>query len=140
VPNAGQEDADGDGLGDACDSSPGSRPGKVTGGGWIADEKHHFAFTARSLADASTAEGELTFVDRAARLRLKATAIDAVAVAGGHATIRGTGSVNGGEIVEFTVEVVDAGEPGRGDTFRVSLPGYEAGGRLNGGNIQTSSS
>ncbi|MCA1684002.1 MAG: thrombospondin type 3 repeat-containing protein [Actinobacteria bacterium] len=137
VPNAGQEDADGDGLGDACDSSPGSRPGKVTGGGWIAEEKHHFAFTARSLAEASTAEGELTFVDRAARLRLRATAIAAVAVAGGHATIHGTGTVNGGPTVEFTVEVVDAGEPGRDDTFRVTFPGYEAGGRLNGGNIQT---
>ena len=38
--------------------------------------------------------------------------------------------------VEFLLEVDDLGEPGRSDTFRISWPGYVAGGVLNGGNIQ----
>ncbi len=140
VPNPGQEDADGDGVGDACDPSPGSRPGKVTGGGWITDDKHSFGFTARSFADGTPPTGQLTFVDRAVGFRLKATAINSVEVAGAHATVRGAGTLDRGASVEFTVEVVDSGEPGRDDTFRLRFPGYEAGGRLNGGNVQTSSS
>src|SRR5207245_2192820 len=37
----------------------------------------------------------------------------------------------------FTVQVCDNGEPGRNDTFSISLStGYSAGGTLAGGNIQ----
>jgi Thrombospondin type 3 repeat len=134
--NPDQADADGDGLGDACDATPGTTSGKATGGGWITAEKHSFGFAVRSLAGVAP-QGELVFTDRVARHRLKATAIGAVAVSGARATIRGTGTLNGDATVEFTVEVVDRGEPGRDDTFRIAWPGYEAAGTLNGGNVQT---
>lgn len=136
IPNADQADADGDGLGDACDATPGTTSGKATGGGWITAEKHSFGFTVRSLAGVAP-QGELVFTDRVARVRLKAAAISAVAVSGARATIRGTGTLNGDATVEFTVEVVDHGEPGRDDTFRIAWPGYETAGTLNGGNVQT---
>ncbi len=137
VPNPDQADLDGDGRGDACDPTPGAGAGKATGGGWITEDKHGFAFVARSLPGTGSAAGELVFTDRAARLRLKATSITAVAVSGTRATIDGIGTVNGEATVAFVVELDDLGEPGRNDTFRITWPGYEAGGTLNGGNVQT---
>jgi hypothetical protein len=39
--------------------------------------------------------------------------------------------------VDYIVEVTDAGEPGRDDTFSIALSnGYSAGGKLAGGNIK----
>jgi fibro-slime domain-containing protein len=136
VPNADQSDRDGDGLGDACDPTPGSTPGKVTGGGWITDAKNSFGFNAR-YGDAES--GHLTYHDKVAGLKLASTAITLVQTTGTHAVLAGTGVVNG-VVVTWRVEVDDNGEPGRSDTFRISWPGYSAGGVLNGGNVQIHSS
>jgi hypothetical protein len=65
--------------------------------------------------------------------------VTGVACQGNTATIIGTGTVNGAP-VSFQVRVVDNGEPGRTDVFRISWAGgdvYANGGTLtDGGNIQ----
>lgn len=135
VPNVDQADLDRDGIGDACDPTPGSTPGKVTGGGWITDAKHSFGFNARYDAGAAAPSGQLTYQDKQAGVRLKATSISLVAISGTHATILGSADVNGTS-TDFRVDVEDLGEPGRSDTFRIVAGAYSAGGTLNGGNIQ----
>ncbi|HZB22493.1 MAG TPA: post-COAP-1 domain-containing protein [Gaiellaceae bacterium] len=135
VPNGDQSDRDGDGIGDGCDATPGSTPGKVTGGGWITDAKNSFGFNARYVAGMATPDGHVTYHDKAATLKLESTSITLVQVSGTHAVIEGTGEVNGVH-VEWRIEVDDVGEPGRNDTFRISWAGYSAGGVLNGGNVQ----
>jgi hypothetical protein len=135
VPNPDQSNVDGDSQGDACDPTPGSTPGKVTGGGWIGSEKSNFALTVQYSAGMAAAIGHVTFHDRAAGIELESMEITSVIVSGTRATILGWGSV-GGSTVEFRLEVEDLGEPGQNDTFRISWTGYSKGGVLNGGNIQ----
>ena len=51
--------------------------------------------------------------------------------------IKGTAEVDGVGGFDYTVDVSDAGEPGRDDTFSIVLSnGYSAFGKLVGGNIQ----
>jgi hypothetical protein len=135
VPNPDQSDVDGDGIGDACDPTPGSTPGKVIGGGWVGTDKKSFGFTAQYTAGMAGPKGELTYQDRLGGVMLGSSAITSVIISGTHATIRGTGIVNGTSI-EFRVEVDDLGEPGVNDTFQITWSGYTAGGTLNGGNIR----
>jgi hypothetical protein len=55
------------------------------------------------------------------------------------ASIFGLASVNGSGAFEYEIDVADAGEPGRNDTYRISIPGasYDSGQHfLLGGNIQ----
>jgi hypothetical protein len=135
VPNPDQANADGDSQGDACDPTPGSTPGKVTGGGWLGNEKSDFTFTVQYTAGMAAPTGQIRFHDRAAALELKSTEITSVIVSDTHATILGKGTIAGTSI-EFRVEVDDLGEPGLNDSFRISWTDYSRGGTLNGGNIQ----
>jgi hypothetical protein len=136
VPNADQIDTDGDGQGDACDPTPGNTPGKVTGGGWIGEAKNSFGFTAQYTAGMDAPKGNVTYQDRATGLELRSVQLTSVIVySATRAVILGTATVNG-LAVEFRLEVEDLGEPGENDVFRISWSGYEAGGLLNGGNIQ----
>jgi hypothetical protein len=135
VPNTDQADTDGDGQGDACDPTPGSTPGKVTGGGWTGVEKSSFGFVAQYTTGMTAPKGEVSYEDRATGAKLHSTAITSVIISGTHATVRGTFMLNGVS-VEFRIEVDDLGEPGVNDTFRIFWPGYAGGGQLNGGNIQ----
>jgi len=51
--------------------------------------------------------------------------------------IEGTAQVNGEDGFTYQVDVVDNGEPGRNDSFKLHLSrGYDASGPLAGGNIQ----
>ena len=52
--------------------------------------------------------------------------------------IKGTAEVDGVGGFTYTVDVTDAGEPGRDDMFSIALSrnGYLASGKLAGGNIQ----
>jgi hypothetical protein len=136
VPNPDQANTDGDILGDACDPTPGNTPGKVTGGGWIGEAKNSFGFTAQYSAGMEAPKGKLTYQDKAAGLELESVQLASVIVYNEtRAVILGTATVNG-QPTEFRLEVEDHGEPGVNDTFRISWPGYEGGGVLNGGNIQ----
>jgi parallel beta-helix repeat protein len=135
VPNADQSDVDHDGIGDACDPTPGSTPGKVTGGGWIGEAKSSFGFTAQYTAGMTSPRGDVVYVAKPDGLNFRSSNIASLIVSGTHATIRGTGTVNGTQ-VDFRVDVDDFGEPGINDTFQISWGGYSAGGVLNGGNIQ----
>jgi len=78
----------------------------------------------------------VTYHDKAAGLKLRSVELTSVIVySTTRAVILGTAAVNG-QTTEFRVELEDRGEPGINDTFRISWSGYEAGGLLNGGNIQ----
>ncbi len=135
VPNTDQADRDGDGAGDACDATPGSTPGKVTGGGWITAAKHSFGFTAQYSAGTTAPKGHLTYQDKSSGTTIRSTALTVVSIAGTRATILGSAEVNG-VATDFRVVVDDLGEPGRSDTFTIEAGSYAAGGVLNGGNIQ----
>lgn len=135
VPNTDQGDTDGDAVGDACDATPGSSPGKVTGGGWITDEKHSFGFNAHYAAGMAAPSGHLRYQDNAAGVSLRSTSLSQLSFAGTLATFAGTADVNGVP-TSFRVDVEDLGEPGRSDTFRIVAGDYSAQGTLNGGNIQ----
>ena len=135
VPNTDQGDRDGDRVGDVCDPTPGSTPGKVSGGGWIASSKHNFAFIVRYAVGMPAPIGQVTYHDKTTGAKLESTSIASVVISGTHVTIRGAATVDGSS-VDFLLVVDDLGEPGRTDTFSVKWPGYEAGSILNGGNIQ----
>jgi len=80
-------------------------------------------------------KGQVTYHDKTLGLQLKSTTLNFVAISGTHATIAGTGIVNGAT-VDFRIDADDLGESGSADTFRISWTGYAAGGVLDGGNIQ----
>jgi hypothetical protein len=117
-------------------------PGKVTGGGMIGSDKESskitFGFTINYREGDSAPTGNLTYQDHTANLRLKATSFDLLMIEGSHAWFTGTGMMNDGQMVGFTVEVNALGKLGLGDTFDISIlamNGYSAGGTLAGGNI-----
>ena len=134
VPNPDQADSDRDGVGDACDPTPGSSPGKVTGGGWITETKNTFGFNAQYTAGRAP-KGNVNYHDKDAGVKISSTSITVVQIAGTHARIVGTATLNGAP-VDFVVDVDDLGEPGTSDTFKIRAGSYSAGGTLNGGNIQ----
>ena len=136
VANADQRDTDGDGLGDECDPTPGSTPGCAGGLGTLqTNAKASFAFGVRYRAGAPAPEGALGFMDRATGKSLASRRITSVIVVGSHASIRGEGRTNAGQIVAFWVDVDDLSTSGRLDTFTIQWPGYSAAGTLRAGNI-----
>jgi serine protease AprX len=126
---------------------PASTPGKISGGGHISNPgKKHFAFFAEYAAQSTTVGGEMKFDDKNG-MKVEATALGALTVSGGGATLKGDASVNGVAGYTFTLSVVDNGEPGAGDTYRLQLaqpanPLYSYDttvDALSGGNIQVQS-
>jgi hypothetical protein len=113
----------------------------VTGGGWITGTpsaaKGNFGVAGGIKQGAFW--GHLTYIDHGpGGPRVKGTGVTAYQVV--NATTRhieGTAQVNGQDGFTYQVDVVDNGEPGRNDTFKLHLSsGYGAFGTLNGGNIQ----
>jgi hypothetical protein len=113
----------------------------VTGGGWVTGTPSG----ARACFGVAggTRNGELwghfTFVDHGpGGPKVKGVGVTAyTAVNADTRRIEGPCEIDGRGGHTFRVEVADNGEPGRSDTFRVSLSnGYEAGGNLGGGNIK----
>jgi hypothetical protein len=110
----------------------------VTGGGYVLNKdgvKQHFA-VAGGIKNAAF-WGHLTYMDKAAGLKVKGTGVTAYTVTGPTSRhIEGTAEINGSPGT-YQVDVADNGEPGRNDTFAIRLPNsYTAGGTLAGGNIQ----
>jgi len=138
-PNPQQDDTDGDGFGDACEPPQRNTPARVTGGGWIDEPENAFELTAQYRAGLGAPTGTIVYQDNAAGLELRSVELTSLIVhRATRAVILGAGTVNG-QTEEFRLVVEDNGERGLNDTFHISWSGYEAGGLLNGGNIQISS-
>jgi hypothetical protein len=123
---------------------PSSTPGKISGGGHISNpSKKHFAFFAEYTTQSAKTGGDMSFDDKNG-MKVKATALASLTISGGTATLKGDASVNGTAGYKFTLDVVDNGEPGASDTYRLRLtqpanPMYSydtATSTLSGGNIQ----
>jgi len=112
----------------------------VTGGGWItgmSGDRANFGVAGGIKNDGLW--GHLTYIDHGqGGVKVKGTSVTSYEVIGPTSRrIKGMADVDGGGSVEYTVEVTDAGEPGRDDTFSIMLSnGYSASGTLAGGNIQ----
>jgi len=111
----------------------------VTGGGWIrtpSGDRGTFAIAGgiknRGLW------GHLSYHDHGTGMKVKGTGVTAYEVTGLTTRhIEGTAEVNGQPGYTYKVDVSDNGEPGRNDSFSLTLSnGYTAAGNLVGGNIQ----
>lgn len=111
----------------------------VTGGGWILGPtggKATFGVAGGIKNDGFW--GHLTYIDHGTGgVKVKGTGVTAYEVTGPISRrISGTAEIDGVSGT-YTVDVTDAGEPGRNDTFAITLStGYSASGTLGGGNIQ----
>jgi hypothetical protein len=114
---------------------------KVTNGGrFTAANGDKATFGGNAKADGL--QGEEEYQDHGPASSMNVHSIDITSVAcnaaGTSASIFGTATVNGGGSFDFRIDVVDNGEPGRADTYRIRLSnGYDSGTQtLSGGNIQ----
>jgi hypothetical protein len=117
---------------------PASTPGQVTGGGQIQmppTDKVSFGFNAQS--DGTTTKGNCNVIDHDKRIHIKCDNVQALVVAGTHATFFGQAHQDG-VTTNYRIDVDDLANPGAGvDTFKIQTDqGYVAGGFLTAGNIQ----
>jgi len=114
---------------------------RVTGGGFItlpSGAKGTFGVSGGINVKKNAFRGHLEYNDHGSGLRVKGTGVTAYIVLDAVTRrIQGTAKVNGVAGFTYQVDVSDNGEPGRNDTFSLSLSsGYSASGKLAGGNIQ----
>jgi hypothetical protein len=112
----------------------------VTGGGWITGTPSgaRANFGVAGGIKNNGLWGHLTYIDHGAGgVKVKGTGVTSYEVTGSISRrISGTAEIDGVSGT-YTVDVTDAGEPGRNDTFAITLStGYFASGTLAGGNIQ----
>jgi Bacterial Ig-like domain (group 1) len=117
---------------------PASTPGQVTGGGQIMmppTDKVSFGFNAQS--DGTTAKGNCNVIDHDKRIHIKCDNVQALVVAGTHATFFGQADQDG-VTTNYRIDVDDLADSGAGmDTFKIQTDqGYVAGGFLTAGNIK----
>jgi hypothetical protein len=129
-------------LGGQADASPSDRASscKITFGGWIttlAGDKATFG------GNVHETRGQLEYQDHgpAVDINVHSIRIDSVfcvSDAFAAATVTGFATIDGDGVHEFTLDLVDAGEPGRSDLFRIRMSnGYDSGEQpLLGGNVQ----
>jgi hypothetical protein len=113
----------------------------VTGGGWITGTPTgaRANFAAAGGIKNGGLWGHLTYIDHGSNgVKVKGTSVTSYEIMGPTwRRIKGMAEVDGAGDIGYTVEVTDAGEPGRDDTFSITLTnGYSASGKLAGGNIQ----
>jgi hypothetical protein len=121
---------------------PQSTPGcKVTNGGRItATNGDKATFGGNAKGDGP--QGQEEYQDHGPATAMNVHSIEVQAVtcnaAGTAASIFGTATIDGSGTFNFRIDVVDNGEPGRSDTYRIRLSnGYDSGVKtLSGGNIQ----
>jgi hypothetical protein len=115
------------------DGGPGGAACKVTGGGSIASGKFTISAHATLPPKGNTAY-------RDADTDFNAKKIASVSCSGRSATVTGSGT-NNGEPVTFEIRVVDNGEPGSADTYRLDLSsGGTPQGTLTKGNVKVHTS
>lgn len=117
--------------------------GDTNGGGWIPraeDGKANFDFNAHG---STPPEGHIQFDDPQQGVSLKGNVTSvSVSADGRTATFSGTCSLGDGSTCEYTVNVEDNAEPGRGaDRFTIGVApsngqSFQVSGLLGGGNIQ----
>jgi len=127
-------------AGVTCASPPPCSKAKdfVTGGGWItAPSGSRGTFGVAGGIKNGAFWGHLTYIDHGTGMKVRGTAVTAYTVIDQTTRrIEGTAEINGVPGT-YSVVVRDVGEPGRQDTFDLTLSnGYKAAGTLNGGNIQ----
>jgi beta-propeller repeat-containing protein len=113
--------------------------GKVTGGGAIdvGGGIGTFGFIVQRQSLSGPIRGDLQYVNHASGAKVHSVDFLSFVVAGNTATFSGDCLLNGATPCTFTVHVVDNGEPGRNDTFTISVSGGPTeGGTLRSGNIQ----
>lgn len=124
----------------SCAACPPPEGDFVTGGGWITGPSGARAnFGVAGGIKNGGFWGHLTYIDHGpSGPKVKGTGVLSYEVTGPTSRrISGTAEVNGVGGFTYTVDVTDAGEPGRNDTFSITLSnGYSASGMLAGGNIQ----
>jgi hypothetical protein len=112
----------------------------VTGGGWItAPSGAKGTFGVAGGIKNGALWGHLTYIDHGGNgPKVKGTGVTAYRVVDDVTRhIEGTAEVDGQGGATYSVDVSDRGEPGRNDTFSLTLSnGYGASGSLEGGNIQ----
>ncbi|HEY3219233.1 MAG TPA: choice-of-anchor P family protein [Gemmatimonadales bacterium] len=113
----------------------------VTGGGWITGTPSgaRANFGVAGGVKNGGLWGHLIYIDHGpGGIKVKGTSVTSYDVLGPTSRrITGRAEVDGVGDVGYTVDVTDAGEPGREDTFSITLDnGYSASGPLAGGNIQ----
>jgi hypothetical protein len=113
----------------------------VTGGGWITGTPSgaRANFGVAGGIKHGGFWGHLTYIHHGpSGFKVKGTGVTSYEVTGPTSRrIEGTAEVDGVGGIGYTVDVTDAGEPGRDDTFSITLSnGYSASGKLAGGNIQ----
>lgn len=129
-------------AGVACPKAPsgggGGCKGKVTGGGvfMLNNQRQTFGFIAGTKKD-GTSFGNFNYVNHGTGAHLQGN-VQSVSVDGATSTATVTGTLKTGD--PYTLVVVDAGEPGRADTFNLSSGPVNTGGPIaldpRGGNIQ----
>jgi hypothetical protein len=109
---------------------------KVTGGGALTTAAGGRA-TFGGDAQPDPPRGALSYADRGTSTTFRSSTVTAIVSDGVRAAIFGTGVVNG-VTRRFRIDVVDNGEPGRNDRYRIRFDnGYDSGDRpLDSGNIQ----
>jgi len=124
-----------------CGGGPCDGQDFVTGGGWITGTPGGAKGTfgvAGGIKNGSL-WGHLTYIDHGAGgPKVKGTGVTSYTVLSPTMRrIEGTAQIDGVGGFTYRVDVADNGEPGRNDTFDLSLSnGYAAAGNLAGGNIQ----
>jgi hypothetical protein len=115
---------------------PYSTPGHVTGGGQVPSSTgaDHATFALNAKSDGKGMDGNCNVLDDTTTVRC--LDVTALVQGPGSATIYGHAKVNG-SAATYRVDVVDAGEPGTADQFRiVTSAGYSGGGIVTNGNVQ----
>ncbi len=117
----------------------GPKPGeqKVTGGGWIpiSSDKGNFGFNAKKKGISTS--GHLNYDDKAGQMKIQTTSVNSLSITGNRATFSGPCTVNKATGFTCTVDVIDNGESGSTDFFRIQVSnGYDRGGTLGSGNIK----
>ncbi|HEY8133215.1 MAG TPA: choice-of-anchor P family protein [Thermoanaerobaculia bacterium] len=109
----------------------------VTGGGWYTNGSGRATFAVAGGIKNGGGWGHLAYIDHGSGMKVKGTGVTDYIITGETSRrIKGTCEINGVGGT-YTVDVNDAGEPGRDDTFYIQLSnGYTSGRKLEGGNIQ----
>jgi hypothetical protein len=112
---------------------------EITTGGWIIaanGDRANFGGHAK-VNESGDTEGNLSYVDHgpAQRLNVHSISVQMIVCEGSSASISGQASINGSDLVNFTINLQDLGKGS--DTYQLIIDDYDSGEQvLGGGNIQ----